>query len=184
MPKHLDRRPMLARRQRVDCRGDAAVLAEWGASNILIDNSSFNWNNAEGVKVWFTTYTTVFGCECMGVLSPLVGANRSTRTWSSSAIIFSCLGCDRMTSCAASTGSTKTPSGCLALTAHAWKARRISRCQAEAGAAALRVWNSELGAEPAGVPSGTNDSVRWAPSGQATPEVAGRDEKLGHRLGR
>jgi hypothetical protein len=41
------------------CRGSAAVLAQFGASNILMDNDSFNWNNAEGVKVWFTTYTTV-----------------------------------------------------------------------------------------------------------------------------
>src|SRR5581483_2285401 len=41
------------------CRNDAAVRVQFGASNVLIDNSSFTWNNSEGVRVWFTTYTTV-----------------------------------------------------------------------------------------------------------------------------
>ena len=41
------------------CRNDAAVRIQFDASNILIDNSMFNWNNAEGLRVWFTTNTTV-----------------------------------------------------------------------------------------------------------------------------
>ena len=41
------------------CRGDAAVLPEFSSSNILLDKDFFYWNNSAGVKVQFTTYTTV-----------------------------------------------------------------------------------------------------------------------------
>src|SRR5262249_4081304 len=40
------------------CRDDAAVLVEFSASNILLDTNYFYWNNSDGVKVMFTTYTT------------------------------------------------------------------------------------------------------------------------------
>lgn len=41
------------------CRGDAAVLPEFSSSNILLDKDYFYWNNSAGLKVQFTTYTTV-----------------------------------------------------------------------------------------------------------------------------
>jgi hypothetical protein len=41
------------------CRGDAAVLPEFSSTNILLDKDYFYWNNSAGLKVQFTTYTTV-----------------------------------------------------------------------------------------------------------------------------
>jgi hypothetical protein len=41
------------------CRDDAAVPVEFSASNILLDTDFFYWNNSGGVKVMFTTNTTV-----------------------------------------------------------------------------------------------------------------------------
>lgn len=41
------------------CRLDAAVDIEYSASNILVDTDNFYWNNAAGLKLGFTTYTTV-----------------------------------------------------------------------------------------------------------------------------
>lgn len=41
------------------CRSGAGVMVEFSASNILIDKDFFYWNNSAGLKVTFTTNTTV-----------------------------------------------------------------------------------------------------------------------------
>src|SRR5262249_22670161 len=68
--------------------------------------------------------------------------------------------------------SGTTPTLTLAFTAQVWKARRASRRQGPRG---LSLANSELPAPAIGVPSGAKLSRRWAPSGQGTPKVAGRE---------
>jgi len=41
------------------CRGRSALMVEFGASNILLDNVSANWNNAGGIKLTWVNNTTV-----------------------------------------------------------------------------------------------------------------------------
>jgi hypothetical protein len=41
------------------CRGTAAVTVEFSASNVLLDKDYFYWNNSAGLKMLFTTNTTV-----------------------------------------------------------------------------------------------------------------------------
>jgi hypothetical protein len=41
------------------CRGTAALMVVFGASNILLDNISSNWNNSVGIKLSWVNNTTV-----------------------------------------------------------------------------------------------------------------------------
>lgn len=41
------------------CRTDTAVAVEFSADNVLLDNDTFQWNNAAGLVVQFATDTTV-----------------------------------------------------------------------------------------------------------------------------